>query len=206
MIEYVPYPYYLPDDLCLSVLSGGNEKTDLGGGLIYFQPVDFPSLWWWGKHLPIERWSLISGCILITAVFFDYYRNRQYSSQHSPAQETPSDTSEILTDQSFFDTGFINKIIFFLILNYTFVHYVIVDSSVISGQIYFLCLKFLLLFYLIKFSIRNSDDFFIIFMTILLCLGYLGVQFWLGNAGEFIQGRLECIPIPSAKSSNIYYN
>ena len=178
------------------------KKPVWGVSLYIFNLLIFPRLWWWGKHLPIERWSLLSGCILIAGVFLYYCRNWQTSPSTSPA--LVSDAYDIQIRNRLFNTGLINKIFFFMIVNYSVVHYIIASGSPINAQIFFLSLKFILLFYLVNASIRHSDDFFIIFMTIVLCIGYMGFQFWLGNAGSFRGGRLEYIPIPSARSPNIF--
>ena len=124
------------------------KKPVWGVSLYIFNLLIFPRLWWWGKHLPIERWSLLSGCILIAGVFLYYCRNWQTSPSTSPA--LVSDAYDIQIRNRLFNTGLINKIFFFMIVNYSVVHYIIASGSPINAQIFFLSLKFILLFYLIN--------------------------------------------------------
>lgn len=89
-----------------------------------------------------------------------------------------------------------------MITNYFFVHYFLAVSTAISANKFTLAIKFCILLLLIKYAVKRSEDFLIIFMTILLCLGYLGYQVFIDNTGGYIKGRLEYLPIPGARTSN----
>lgn len=175
------------------------KKPVWGVSLYIFNLLIFPRLWWWGKHFPISRWSLIASCILLAAVCVDYSRNNN----SSPLASAP-DMNEMQIKYFFFKERPVNIVIFLMILNYSIVHFIIAGGSSISSEIYFLVLKFLFLLILIKSTIKKSEDHFIIFFTILICLGYLGYQVWTGAAGDTVGGRLENLPVPSAQTSNLF--
>ena len=175
------------------------KKPVWGVSLYIFNLLIFPPLWWWGKHFFISRWSLIAGCILLAAVCVDYYRKNNSSSLGSGL-----DMNEMQIKYRVLKERHVKIVIFLLILNYSIVHFIIAGGSSISGEIYFLALKFLLLLFLIKSTIKTSEDQFIIFFTILICLGYLGYQVWTGAAGDTVGGRLENLPVPSAQTSNLF--
>ena len=153
----------------------------------------FPPAWWWGKSLPFSRWSLLAGVILLVSTIF-----------HNKKQNTKVDNSHDDKNRFTFNRNFVPIVCFLLILNYFFVHFVLAADIKISAERFTLALKFIFLFFLIITAIRKSDDLILVWLTILFSLGFLGYQINFNDIGGFVKGRLEYLPIPGARSSNLF--
>lgn len=121
---------------------------------------------------------------------------------HSKKQETDDDFDD--KNRFTFNRNFVPIVCFLLILNHFFVHFVLAQNISISSERFTLALKFLFLFFLIITAIRKTDDLMLIWLTILFSMGFLGYQINFNDIGGFVKGRLEYIPIPGARSSNLF--
>jgi len=141
----------------------------------------FPGLSWWGHPIGSYPWSLISGIVLLMAVAIRYRRFGYVESAWAKRA---------------------NVVAILIVLNATFVHFLLAPKPEISYPAYNLLCKFTLLFFLFQNAIRNALDFKIALLTLVLCGTFVGYQVTIEKRGKIVAGRLEGIGAPGATSAN----
>lgn len=155
----------------------------------------FPPLWWWGKFLPDLRWSIFTALILVAGLVIHQEKNTTYQNKNKIYQHGDN-------EKKFINEKFIYFLLGLMLINYCFVHFFLAKYTHISYEKFDLAVKFIVIFFLFIKSIRSSDDILIIMILVSISLGYLGYQLNFTNAGNFVHGRLEGIPLPGARTSN----
>ena len=140
-----------------------------------------PPLWWWGGAVADYRWALYGGVILLLSVVLhgDLFR---------------SDGSRL--------SRRLRWIAVAMVINATFVHFLLADDVFISSRHHTHVLKFSLLFILLPSAIKDRRDLRIVTITILLGLAYIGAEVTFNDRGAMVRGRLEGVGVPEGRSSN----
>ena len=144
-----------------------------------------PQLWWWGDELPVLRYSLWSGIILLVAVAVCVPQltedvRRRFTKVHWAALA--------------------------LVANAVMVHLVLAADPVTSGEELVELFKFTLLFFLIWGAIQDRRDFRLVLLTIALGAAYIGYEVTINERGDFNGARLEGVGAPGADSANTLAN
>jgi hypothetical protein len=139
-----------------------------------------PSLWWWGDELPELRYSLISGFILLVSVLLH--------GTHSPV--------------GYDRTRLASKAAIVMLVNATFVHFMLAANQAVALEGYIELLKFVLLYFLLAAAIKNRNDMHIALVALALGAAYIGYEVTINERGEFTAGRLEGVGAPGADTAN----
>lgn len=137
-----------------------------------------PQMWWWGSELPVLRYALIAGLVLLVAVAL--YR--------------PVNRGHRVTMVHWAALG--------MVVNATLVHFVISPTPDVSFPSYLEVVKFVLLFFLIWQAIQDKSDFRIALIAIALGAAYIGYEVTINERGSFSGSRLEGVGAPGADSAN----
>ena len=140
-----------------------------------------PPFWWWGDPIGGYRWSLYSGLILLVATLI----------------ASPRQISTLPPNQQR-----VFKISWLMVLNATFVNYLLSADLESSTEAFFLLAKFMLLLYLLFAAIKNRDDLQITMISILLGAAYVGYEIVFNDRGEIVGNRLEGVGAPGASTAN----
>ena len=131
------------------------------------------------------RWSLIAGIILIFGVLIKKWRNTPKEGVREASLTRVSST-----------------IIFFFLVNATFVQYILAEDPIIGEGSYILLVKFVLLYFLMTNLISSSKDLKLITIAMIIGAGYIGYEVTINDRGGFTQGRLEDVGAPGARGAN----
>lgn len=145
-----------------------------------------PAFWWWGDPIEGYRWNLYGGVVLLAAVGLSRFLGSTVGDKTAQSQG-------------------IRRIKWFagaILLNATFVHFMLAPNLVISSDSYFLLAKFVLLFFLISMAIQTPKDFRIVLFVIVLGAGYIGYEATINDRGKIEGSRLEGIGAPGASQAN----
>lgn len=140
-----------------------------------------PHLWWWGRDLPSLRYAYLAGFALLVAVVI-----------HSGNRTRGADRTARVTAIA----GLA------MVLNATFVHYVLTDIPLVSFDTYLELIKFVLLYFLITAAVRDRSDLAIVVVSLALGAAYLGYEVTINERGNFKAGRLEDVGAPGADTAN----
>ena len=164
-----------------------------------------PPFWGWGVPIRGLRWSLIGGIIFLAAVLLDYFRNIKRPDNQQPSHNSPRVEQEqkVKTNSSDIKLPPYNAILICILINYTFVHFFMAGGDVISADSYFLSLKFILLFYLIDKVIKTKFDLWVVLITLMIGITYIGYEVTINEAGHISAGRLESVGAPGASDANL---
>ena len=149
---------------------------------LYFQTFfASPTYWWWGDDVPMLRYALWAGNLLLLAVVF----MRAQTTEDLGHRKMGAHTAAII-----------------MAVNATFVHLLLAVDRAVSIDTYIELLKYSLLFYLIWYSIRDKKDYRTAVMAIALGAGYIGYEITINGRGDFSGSRLEDVGAPGAASAN----
>jgi hypothetical protein len=155
-------------------------------GIAFYMLTFFaaPHLWWWGDDLPALRYAGISGLVLLGAVLL-----------HWPQQQNQGHR---------FTT--VHKVLIAIVVNATFVQFVLASRPDITLEDYIELLKLSLLVFIMWRAIQDRNDLRIAMMAVALGATYIGYEVWYNERGYFDGGRLEGVGAPGAISSNSLAN
>src|SRR5690606_36649601 len=89
-----------------------------------------------------------------------------------------------------------------MVINATFIHYVLAADRGISLDTYVELLKFVVLYFLMMSAIRDRRDLQIVLVAMAFGAGYLGYEVPINERGTFTAGRLEGVGAPGADTAN----
>ena len=162
-----------------------------GVGLYMLSFFACPYYWWWGKvEIGGYRWNLYAGIILLVAVIVNKTTR--------PAPSRYADESK--------KVKIVCWLAFAILINATFVHYLIAPNRNVSALSYDLLAKFVLLFFMTIASMRSVADLRLALLSILLGAGYIGYEATINHRGKMHANRLEGIGAPGANSANDFAN
>jgi hypothetical protein len=140
-----------------------------------------PHLWWWGDEIPSARYSLWSGVVLLVAALVH--------------------RSEV-SDEDRKRRKLVNFAALGMLVNASFVHYVLASRPDISIDNYVEFLKFVLLFFLMRSVIHERKDFRLALISIAVGAAYIGWEVTINERGDFSGSRLEGVGAPGAETAN----
>jgi O-antigen ligase len=143
-----------------------------------------PSFWWWGDELPVLRYALWAGYILLGSVVIV----RPPGVANLPAADTMR-TAAIL-----------------MAVNAGIVHLLFAVDRTISLEVLVEFCKYLLLYFLISAAIRDRADLHRAIAVIALGAAYIGWEVTINGRGDFSGSRLEGVGAPAAQTSNSLAN
>ena len=143
-----------------------------------------PHLWWWGDDLPTLRYAGIAGLVLLGTVLLHW--SQQEGQGHR------------------FTT--VHKALIAIVVNATFVQFVVASRPDVTLEDYIELLKLSLLVFIVWRAIQDRHDLRIAMMSIAFGATYLGYEIWWNERGYFDGGRLEGVGAPGAISSNSLAN
>lgn len=167
-----------------------------------------PPFWWWGKGtIGGLRWNFYGGIILLVSVLIENHIIKREAIPE-PIHKSKNNITDLpISVLEYFYSQIkippLYAIIVLIIINISFVHYIIANGDYISEGSYFLYLKFLLLFWMIDKTMEIRSDFFIILFSIFLGLAFIGYQVTINEVGNIQDGRLENIGAPGASDANL---
>ena len=139
-----------------------------------------PGFWWWGTPIADYRWNLYAGITLLISVLLNGFNQ---------SLERPIASKFV-------------ALTMMVVLNATFVHYLLAPNLEISSVRYFLLLKIAMLFILMTAAIRDNRDLQIVLISIVLGACYLGFEVTINDRGRLVGNRLEGVGVPNAASAN----
>jgi O-antigen ligase len=150
--------------------------------LYFFTFFLFPDFWWWGKGTPLQgyRWNLYAGIVVMLGIL-----------RHGRSGLQESDLGRRV---QWCAIG--------ILLNATFVHFVLAPDRLISEEPYYLLQKFVLLHFLIRGAVRSRADFVLLLLALLLGAGYTGYEVTFNDRGKMDGSRLEGIGAAGVRNSN----
>ena len=140
-----------------------------------------PTLWWWGRDLPNVRYALWAGIFYLLAAMLHLAQ----SPDASQRKRTIVHTAGVL-----------------MIVNATFVHFLLSSSPDISLDTYTELLKYVLLFFIMWVTIQDRRDFRTALIIIAVGASYIGWEVTVNDRGSFDGSRLEGVGAPGATSAN----
>lgn len=140
-----------------------------------------PSMWWWGKGIGGYRWNLFAGVFFLAVALVD--RVARPSRWASEAR-------------------FVDLAAIAMVVNATFVHYVLAPDPEISIENYVLLSKFVLLYVLIRTTLQDRQDLRIVLWSITLGAAYIGWEVTINDRGSMSGGRLEGIGAAGVRNAN----
>ena len=140
-----------------------------------------PQLWWWGRDLPSLRYALWAGILLLAVVVL-------HSARTPEAGQLRRRTIYMAA------AG--------MVVNGTFVHYVLAPVPAISLDTYVELLKYVLLFFVMTSAIKDRRDFRLVLIAMALGAAYIGWEVTINERGDFSGSRLEGVGAPGASNAN----
>jgi len=139
-----------------------------------------PPFWWWGDDLPMLRYSLWAGCILLGAVAI------------VPGAGVPNRPT----------TSKLRTVALAMIVNAALVHLVLGIDKRVSLEVLIEFAKFIVLYFLISAAIKDRADLHRAIAVIALGAAYIGWEVTVNERGTFTGSRLEGVGAPAAQTSN----
>ena len=143
-----------------------------------------PPFWWWGDDLPVLRYSLWAGFILLASVVA------------VPATGIPD-----LPNASRLRTLTVA-----MLVNAAVVHVVFAVDRTVSIEVLVEFAKLVLLYFLISSAIKDRADLHRAIAVIALGAAYIGWEVTINDRGDFTGSRLEGVGAPAAQTSNSLAN
>ena len=143
-----------------------------------------PSFWWWGDDLPMLRYALWAGFILLGAVVIV----RPPGTANAPSADK------------------IRTAAIAMAVNAGLVHVLLGVDRTISLEVLVEFWKYLLLYFLISAAIKDRADLHRAIAVIALGGAYIGWEVTINERGDFSGSRLEGVGAPAAQTSNSLAN
>ncbi len=156
-------------------------------GLSFFA---HPPDWWWGKPIVGYRWNFSAALIFLVALLLERARQRHLPPD-VPVFERPA-----------FRRPPVEKLAILIVLNASFVHWLLAGGAAWSFDRYMLLVKFMVLYFLLVWSVRDAKDLRFAMFVLVVGMAYIGYEATINNRGEFSGGRLEDIGAPGADTAN----
>jgi hypothetical protein len=143
-----------------------------------------PAFWWWGDELPVLRYALWAGYILLGSVVIA----RPPGVANLPAADKIRMTAILMA------------------VNAGMVHLLFAVDRSISLETLIEFWKYLLLYFLISTAIKDRADLHRAVAVIALGAAYIGWEVTINGRGDFSGSRLEGVGAPAAQTSNSLAN
>ena len=143
-----------------------------------------PSFWWWGDDLPMMRYALWAGFILLGAVVIV----RPPGTANAPSADK------------------IRTAAIAMAVNAGLVHVMLGVDRAISLEVLVEFWKYLLLYFLVSAAIKDRADLHRAIAVIALGSAYIGWEVTINERGDFSGSRLEGVGAPAAQTSNSLAN
>ena len=143
-----------------------------------------PHLWWWGDEIPRLRYAFWAGYVLLGAVIL------------APRAVVGPKALE----------GRMRTFAVLILLNATFVHFMLAPNQRISLDTFVELLKYTLLMFLFSSAIKDKTDFQRAIAAMALGAAYIGWEVTINERGDFSGSRLEGVGAPAAETANSLAN
>ncbi len=151
-----------------------------------------PAKWWWGHAIAAYRWNLAAAVIFLVALIL---KKEQTQSTFKIDQLKNFNNSRI-------DRLPIEWVAIMILVNASFIQFILTGEREIGFSAYLLQVKFIILYFLIIYAIKDSKDLLFAILVIVIGMGYIGYEATINNRGVFSHGRLEDIGAPGADTAN----
>jgi len=157
-------------------------------GLSFFA---HPPDWWWGKPIMGYRWNFSAALIFLVAVVLERARQRHVGT-----------ASAGIASQQGVALPPIEKFALLIVINASFVHWILAGGQPVSFDRYMLLVKFTVLYFLLVWSVRDAKDLRFAVLVLVVGMAYIGYEATINDRGRFSGGRLEDIGAPGADTAN----